>query len=268
MRRTVDNAPFDAYAFFMKSTNPILYAGDTSLRTAGTYLAGILAHAGLAFEYLPSDQPIAPALRCGSRPLYIISDYPVKNWTDPDFQAVAAAVSDGAGLLMIGGWESFHGLEGEYHNSPLAEILPVTMEDHDDRVQSRRPWLIQAVESHPILKGLPFQTPPTVGGFNRISPKPGATELLRATAMEISDSPEEGLQMTSGASESLLVIGTFGKGRTAALACDVAPHWVGTLVDWGQPRVQAQAPNAEAVEVGCHYAEFFTRLVKWTMGEI
>ena len=46
------------------------------------------------------------------------------------------------------------------------------------------------------------------------------------------------------------MVGEFGRGRTAALATDVAPHWVGPLVDWGVPRVAAQAPQANAVEVG------------------
>ncbi|MBN1555658.1 MAG: hypothetical protein JXA11_13015 [Phycisphaerae bacterium] len=266
MRRTVDNASSEAYASGMNTEQTILYAGDTSLTTAASYLAGVLTHAGLAFDYIAGDQPIAPALTEGPRNLYIISDYPVKNWTDAAFQAVISAVRNGAGLLMIGGWESYHGLAGEYHDSPLAEALPITMEDVDDRVQSRRAWLMRAVESHPILDGLPFRTPPTVGGFNRITPKPDATELLRAVAVEISNAPDEGLQLTTGASESLLVVGAYGQGRTAALATDVAPHWVGTFVDWGTPRVSAQAPGAEAVEVGCHYAEFFTRLVKWTLG--
>ena len=249
-------------------TAPILYAGDTSLASAAAYLAGILSHADLPFDYLASDQPISPALAGAHRDLYIISDYPVKNWTAADFQTVAAAVRDGAGLLMIGGWESFHGLCGEYHNSPLAEVLPVTMQDHDDRVQSRRPWVLRAVRSHPILDGLPFDAPPTIGGFNRVSLRPGATELLRGVAVEISNTPGNGLSLTTGASETLLVIGQFGKGRTAALACDVAPHWVGTFVDWGTPRVSARAAGAEGVEVGCHYAEFFARLVRWTMGAI
>ena len=55
-----------------------------------------------------------------------------------------------------------------------------------------------------------------------------------------------------------------GRGRTAALATDVAPHWVGGLVDWGSRRVTAQAPRGEMIEVGQHYATFLTRLVEWT----
>jgi hypothetical protein len=243
----------------------ILYAGDTSLAGAAGYLAGVLTHAGLAFDYVASDQPIAPALAGAHRALYIISDYPVNRWRSEDFRTVLAAVRHGAGLLMIGGWESFHGAAGEYHNSPLAEALPVRMQSDDDRIQSHRPWAIRAVTSHPIIDGLPLDKPPTVGGLNRISPKPGATEILQAVPIEITTGPT-GLNLSTGRAETLLVVGAFGRGRTAAFASDAAPHWVGALVDWGVPRVQARPAGGETVEVGCHYAEFFTRLVRWTMG--
>ena len=63
------------------------------------------------------------------------------------------------------------------------------------------------------------------------------------------------------------MVGRHGRGRTAAFTSDVAPHWVGGLVDWGPERVGTQAPEANDIEVGSHYAEFFTRLIRWTMGE-
>jgi hypothetical protein len=64
--------------------------------------------------------------------------------------------------------------------------------------------------------------------------------------------------------DPLLVVGRWGRGRVAALATDVAPHWVGGLVDWGAGRVAAQAPGAEAVEVGDLYARFVCQLMAWT----
>jgi hypothetical protein len=68
--------------------------------------------------------------------------------------------------------------------------------------------------------------------------------------------------------DPLLVIGAAGAGRTAAFLSDVAPHWVGPLVDWGLPRVSAQAPGAPAIEVGAYYAQFFTRLVHWALADV
>jgi len=62
----------------------ILYAGDTSLTTAASYLAGVLTSSGLDFDYLPSDQPIRQAISDSEHSLYIISDYPVNNWQEED----------------------------------------------------------------------------------------------------------------------------------------------------------------------------------------
>ena len=73
--------------------------------------------------------------------------------------------------------------------------------------------------------------------------------------------------------DPLLVIGNYGLGRTAALATDLAPHWVGPLVDWGtenEPapsgsgRITAQAEGGEEVETGCFYVRFVYQLLKWT----
>lgn len=68
-------------------TAKILYAGDTALTAAG-YLAGILTHYGLDFDYLHSDRPIGPALGKGNYALYILSDNPVNNFSAADFQTI------------------------------------------------------------------------------------------------------------------------------------------------------------------------------------
>jgi uncharacterized membrane protein len=65
--------------------------------------------------------------------------------------------------------------------------------------------------------------------------------------------------------DPLLVVGTHGEGRTAALMTDLAPHWVGGLVDWGDgERVKAQAPGSWQIEVGNHYAQLVANLLIWT----
>ena len=249
----------------------ILYAGDTSITTAGSYMAGILTHYGLPFAYVPSTQPIAPTLAAGEHALYILSDYPVNNVRPADFDAILTAVRGGAGLLMIGGWESFHGLTGEYHNSPLAEALPVVMQASDDRVNCGQPCIVEKLRDHPILAGLPFDRPPTIGGYNRVTAKPDATTVLAARHVEIVARPPSGAGggeygFTLGLAYPLLVLGGFGRGRTAAFTSDVAPHWIGSFVDWGASRLTARAAGGEAIEVGSDYAEFFARLVRWAIG--
>ena len=127
--------------------NRILYAGDTSLSTAASYLAGVLTYRGLDFDYLASDQPIGPALSNSKYGLYIISDYPVNNWRKEDFASVKESVRQGSGLLMIGGWESFHGLGGEYNETPLEEVFSLgearsrlAQFQKDGRILGQLPW--------------------------------------------------------------------------------------------------------------------------------
>lgn len=242
----------------------IVYAGDSHLGGAAAYLAGVLTHAGLSFDYVPSDRPLRPLLERAEPRLYVFSDYPARNLADADFQRIADDVDGGSGLLMIGGWESFHGAVGEYHESPLAEVLPVRIQTSDDRVNAPQPCVLEKRVGHPILDGLPLAQPPCIGGYNRVTAKSEAEVLLLARHIEV----ERGVDytFTPGEGAPLLVVGDHGHGRTAAFTSDVAPHWVGGLVDWGAERVTAQAPGANEVEVGSLYAELFTRLVRWTMG--
>jgi hypothetical protein len=244
----------------------ILYAGDSNLASAAGYLAGLLAYHKLPFDYVPGDEPIRARLASAEHTLYIISDYPVKNFTGADFARLLSGVGGGAGLLMIGGWESFRGLSGGYCGSPLAEVLPVDIQPEDDRVNSAQPCLIEKLRDHAILDGLPFDKPPGIGGYNRVRAKPGATTILGARQFEVHASRGGTYTFTKGEAAPLLVLGSFGNGRAAAFTSDVAPHWVGGFVDWGDRRIAACAPGADAIEVGNWYSEFFARLVRWTAG--
>lgn len=265
--------------------NSILYAGDSDLRGAAAYLAGVLTHAGLSFHHVASDAPLRPLLTAHRPRLYILSDYPAENLAEADVERIVRDVAQGSGLLMIGGWESFHGAAGEYQRSPLAEVLPVVIQPSDDRVNAPQPCLMEKRIDHPILDGLPLEHPPGIGGYNRVRPKADAEVLLSARHLSVEvrrrdqaapppgagdpalEHPALEYTLTRGDQAPLLVVGRHGRGRTAAFTSDVAPHWVGGLVDWGPERVRAQAPEADAIEVGSYYAEFFTRLVLWTMGE-
>jgi len=72
-----------------------------------------------------------------------------------------------------------------------------------------------------------------------------------------------GFEFSRGKENPLLIVGRHGEGRTAALATDVAPHWVGGFVDWGDRRV-TQPVAGDAIEVGNWYAQFFRNLLVWT----
>ena len=240
----------------MNEAKEVVYMGDDSLKGAAAYLGGVLTHAGVDFSYVPSAQAAPLDFLDRSHGLIIVSDYPSRNLKSEAQARIVASVQQGASLLMIGGWESFHGLAGEYHQGPLSKILPVKCKSCDDRVnycQGVVPWI---VKEHPCLEGLPWHEPPIFCGFNETSLADGSQLVLSARLIRIREE-----KLSFAAKEyPLLVFGAFGKGKTAALTTDLAPHWVGGWVDWGTKRLSAQAEGGNEVEVGQWYAQFISQL--------
>jgi uncharacterized membrane protein len=246
---------------------PILYLGDTNLASAAAYLAGLMHLWNWPFDYLPSDRELAAEDLGNGHSLFIISDYPASRLSRPLQERIVASVVDGAGLLMIGGWESFQGSGGNWASSAIAAALPVTMQSGDDRVNADGPLVVGARVEHEITSGLPFrERAPSIGGYNRLAPKEDSLVVLDAQAFRVRATGGGFEFLEDGAPAPLLIVGEHGAGRTAAFASDVAPHWVGPLIDWGPGRVSAQAPGAEAIEVGDCYAQFFRQLLAWVAG--
>jgi uncharacterized membrane protein len=127
----------------------------------------------------------------------------------------------GGGLAMIGGYFSFQGIDGRarWHRTAVEEALPVTCLPYDDRIEvpeGFRPKIIKP--SHPILDGLAEPWPMLLGA-NEVTVKDGAEVLARL--------PNE------DGGHPLLVVGHYGKGRTAAWTSDVGPHWVpNDFLEW------------------------------------
>jgi uncharacterized membrane protein len=122
--------------------------------------------------------------------------------------------ADGGGLLMVGGYLSFQGIDGRarWGRTPVEEALPVTMLPHDDRLEIPEGFAPRAAApGHPILDGLGPDWPLLLGA-NEIAAKPGADVLLSL--------PED------QGGHPLLVAGTHGRGRTLAWASDIGPHWL------------------------------------------
>jgi hypothetical protein len=240
----------------------VLYLGDDHLGAAAAYLAGVMEHFGLPYDHVPSlESPPGPLVDRGHR-LYVVSDYPAARFRPGQMDQIARHVRAGAGLLMVGGWESFFGQAGQYHRSPLAEALPVVMALADDRVNCAQPCLIRPSADHPILAGLPWDRPPGIGGFNAFQARPGAETILHCVQFQVRRDGQ-GYCFTPERESPLLVLGACQRGRTAALACDLAPHWVGGLVDWGAGRVVEEVAGGQ-IEVGDAYARFCGNLLHWT----
>jgi uncharacterized membrane protein len=255
----------------------VLYLGDGELGGAASYLAGVLATAGLSYAHVPSAQrPPAGFFATESARLTVLSDYSASQLSAEDVEILVRRVNAGMGLLMLGGWESYHGTDGKWDESPLSELLPVHIEREDDRVNYDQLALVALAEGaseHPIVAGLPWnERPPCIGGFNRFTAKSGAHTLLETWLHELSREGDS-LHVQRVAKHPLLVCSelagargvaeALSGGRVACLATDAAPHWVGPFVDWGLPRLSAQGPGAGAIEVGRDYARFLQQLVRW-----
>jgi uncharacterized membrane protein len=162
---------------------PILYCGDTNLEGAASYLAGLMAHGGWTFDYLPSHESLSRDLLKRRRSLIVLSDYPAARF-DRELQQVALQhIQRGTGLLMIGGWESFRGSDGRWQGTPLGDALPVEIDRRDDRVNFPQPTLLSRAGEHATIDGLPWkEQPPTIGGLNRVQAKEGSNTLLAAVS--------------------------------------------------------------------------------------
>lgn len=241
--------------------NEVCYLGDDDVSGAAIYLCGIMNHFGIAYDHVPSTCAVGPDLLERPYSLYVFSDYPRENLTEEQMRTIAGHVREGAGLAMFGGWESYHGLIGEYNGTPLAEVLPVEMRGEDDRQNCWEPCLIRKEKDHEILEGLPFDTPAGIGGFNVFRSRPDS-DLLLSSVRHRPQRVGAGFEFQQGAEAPLLVTGSYGAGRTLALATDVAPHWVGGLVDWGDERVTSKVGEG-FIEVGNWYAQFFRNILVW-----
>lgn len=143
---------------------------------------------------------------------------------------IRARVERGGAVLMVGGYMTFTGIEAKarWGTTSLAAALPVTMLDRDDRVEmpaGPNPEVV--APAHGVVAGLDSRWPALLG-LNQVSAKDDAEVLA-----------------TCGG-HPLLVVGTYGRGRSAAFTSDIAPHW---------------APAEFLAWDG--YAELFDRLITW-----
>lgn len=226
----------------MSSSNRILIAGESWVThsihqkgfdsfTTSAYYEGVgplreaLRSSGHQVEYLPNhlaatEFPLTAAAMAeydaiilsdiGANTLLLHPDTFERSEPKPDrLLAIRDYVDGGGGLVMVGGYLTFQGIEAKarYAGSPVEEALPVSLQTSDDRVEvpnGARP-AVQA-SSHPVVRGLPSDWPALLG-YNRVSVKPEA-ELV----VSVGDDP-------------LIVTGAFGRGRSAAFTSDCGPHW-------------------------------------------
>ncbi len=170
----------------------------------------------------------------GANTLLIHPDTFTRSQTVPNrLEAVRDYVANGGGLIMVGGYLSFQGIDAKarYHDTPIEEALPVNIHFGDDRretPQGTTPRVV--IPDHPIVAGLPSQWPDLLG-YNRIEAKVDGTTVA-----------------TVGV-DPLIVADSFHNGRAVAFASDCAPQWAPTaFIEWSG------------------YARLWSQMVDWASG--
>lgn len=132
--------------------------------------------------------------------------------------------AQGGGLVMIGGYLSFQGIDGKarWRRTAVEEALPVTCLPYDDRLEIPEGFkpTVTSQADHPILTGLGTDWPVLLGA-NEVTLKTGPhVEVLARLPEDQGGHP-------------LLVTGRYGQGRTAVWTSDIGPHWLPqTFVAW------------------------------------
>jgi uncharacterized membrane protein len=153
----------------------------------------------------------------GSNTLLLHPDVWLHGKTVPNrLKLIRDYVAEGGGLMMIGGYFSFQGIDGRarWRRTPVEDALPVSCLAHDDRVEAPEGIVADIVNpSHPIVSGL-------------ASPWPA---LLGVNEVMVKDRPDVEVIARLPADQGghpLLVAGSHGKGRTLAWTSDIGPHWL------------------------------------------
>ena len=241
----------------------ILYAGDDDLDRAAQYLGSIIGEQGYTFDYIASPLRFPDGVRLSSYQLLILSDYPSTRFTTAQMKDIVRYVRDGGSLLMVGGWESFSGLQKEYCDSPLAEILPVRMKTGDDRRNLSQGCVVLPKDpAHPVVRALPWDAPGIIGGYNELQPKRGAVIGIVGRHLAVTAKGKRVTATARSREVPLLISWKVGAGLCIALAFDLAPHWVGGFVDWGKKRVRVEF-NGAWIEVGNYYHQFVANLLSY-----
>jgi uncharacterized membrane protein len=130
--------------------------------------------------------------------------------TEPNrLQLLRDYVLDGGGLLMVGGYLSFSGIDAKanYARSPIASVLPVEILETDDREERPEGVAVKVLNvDHPALGGVGSDWPALLG-YNRTVARTNASVLAEVGA------------------DPLVAVMEAGRGRTGVFTSDMSPHW-------------------------------------------
>ncbi|MBA3530039.1 MAG: cytoplasmic protein [Propionibacteriaceae bacterium] len=129
--------------------------------------------------------------------------------SDNPLVSLAQWTRAGGGLMMAGGYLSFQGFQARanFVRSPIAEVLPVTMLEGDDRAEvPQGAACALTATGHPIAASW-TGTAPDLLGYNIVQAKPEADVV--ATVND----------------DVLIATMAVAEGRSLVWTSDIGPHW-------------------------------------------
>ncbi len=158
--------------------------------------------------------------------VFVIGDIDRMALTDGNWSAIANRISQGAGVLFMGGYFSYEA--GGHQNGPLRDLFPIKMQpnvrqNRTKRVDERFHYLediqLMPTRPHPITN---------------LRPEPENTQLWRSLKpmlkgmnrfQDLSNSPGVQVLLAGPQNQPALVTGQFGNGRVLAFAGDTTYQW-------------------------------------------
>lgn len=248
----------------MKKVLNILFCGDSAAGGAANYLLGVLPSLPAKLTHLPPAKKLTLAHLKKDFDVIIFSDYSYDQLSKTVEKKVDALVRGGVGLIMVGGWGSFSGPFGKWRGSLIEKLLPVKCSAKDDRINFSSGAHFSLATQHPVIKGVQVKNSPVICGLNDVKVKKQATVVLNAREIVT-----VGSHLTlDPVLHPLLVVNNDPKTRTAAFACDFAPHWCGGLVDWGTKRKKLTVKPGMQIEVSDQYILLIKQIMFWLARKI
>lgn len=184
----------------------------------------------LEYQWLPSRNrdrwPIDLTRKVDpeSYEVFIVGDLDSRAVSPASWQRIASRVSQGAGLLLLGGYHSFDA--GGYQSSPLAQAIPVQMTQQrqqgagriDDRFHYPQEIRLQPTRPHPVTSLLP--EPDNSRLWSSLQPMQGMNRFPG-----VSSAPGTQILLAGPQDQPALVAGEFGAGRVLAFAADSTWQW-------------------------------------------
>ncbi len=196
----------------------------SSYHEGGTEMIAALRAGGCEVTYQPShiaaEQFPFSQEEIDRYDVVILSDIGANTLLMPDRTAVRSVpspnrlsliadfVRSGGGLLMVGGYLTFQGIQakGNYKGSTVEDVLPVELLATDDRREEPQGVTPEVIDAkHPVVAGLTDW--PQFLGYNRAYLRPDAHLVA-----QIGPDP-------------LIAVRQVGKGRSAVFSSDCGPHW-------------------------------------------